>query len=59
MSTGAPLPAQLDVEKLRTARIAVYAIIQALDARLEETLPLIGLLAEIDGPLEAAARAGG
>jgi hypothetical protein len=48
------LPEGLDVEKLRLLRVNVHAIIQALDATLDDTLPVIGLLAEIDRRLKAA-----
>jgi hypothetical protein len=50
------LPEGLDVETLTLLRVNVYAIIQALDATLDDTLPVIGLLAEIDRRLADAGR---
>jgi hypothetical protein len=43
-----PLPDQLDLDGLRQTRDAVYAIIQAVGGTLDDNLPFIGLLAELD-----------
>jgi hypothetical protein len=48
-----PLPARLDIEMLRELRIAAYAIIQALDGTLDESLPFIGRLVEINRRIAA------
>jgi len=43
-----PLPDSLDIDDLRRVRDVVYAIIQALGGTLDDSLPFIGRLAEID-----------
>ena len=43
-----PLPDGLDLDGLRRARDIVYAIIHALGGRLDDSLPFIGRLAELD-----------
>jgi hypothetical protein len=43
-----PLPDELDIDGLRRTRDIVYAIIQALGGTLDDSLPLVGLLAEIE-----------
>jgi hypothetical protein len=43
-----PLPDQLALADLRRTRAIVYAIIQALGGTLDDSLPFIGRLAEID-----------
>jgi hypothetical protein len=43
-----PLPDSLDLDGLRHARDIVYAIIHALGGTLDDNLPFIGRLAEID-----------
>ena len=49
-----PVPGGLDVDGLRRVWLIVHAIIHALDCTLDECLPLIGRLVEIDRRLEAA-----
>jgi hypothetical protein len=53
MVIDGPLPARLDIEMLREMRDTVYAIIQALDGTLDESLPFIGRLVEIDRRIAA------
>ena len=48
------LPDGLDIDGLRCVRDTVYAIIHALDFTLDDSLPFIGRLAEIDRRLTAA-----
>ena len=55
-AVGLPLPDGLDSDQLQRARVIIYPIIQALDWTLDESLPLIGRLAEIDRRLEMQAR---
>jgi hypothetical protein len=43
-----PLPDELDLDGLRRTRDIVYAIIQAVGGTLDDSLPFIGLLAEIE-----------
>jgi hypothetical protein len=43
-----PLPDNLDIDGLRRTRDIVYAIIQAVGGTLDDSLPFIGLLTEID-----------
>lgn len=49
-----PLPNGLDIDDLRFLRDTVYAIIHALDSTLDDSLPFIGRLAEIDRRLAVA-----
>lgn len=49
-----PLPNGLDIDDLRFLRDTVYAIIHALDGMLDDSLPFIGRLAEIDRRLAVA-----
>jgi hypothetical protein len=43
-----PLPDNLDLDGLRQTRDVVYAIIYGLGGTLDDNLPFIGRLAEID-----------
>jgi hypothetical protein len=43
-----PLPDNLDLDGLRLARDIVYAIIHAIRGTLEDNLPFIGRLVELD-----------
>jgi hypothetical protein len=43
-----PLPDGLDLAALQELRPTVYALLHALDFTLDEAIPIIGLLVEID-----------
>ena len=43
-----PLPDSLDLAALQELRPTVYALLHALDFTLDEAIPIIGLLVEID-----------
>ena len=43
-----PLPDGLDLDALQELRPTVYALLHALDFTLDEAIPIIGLLVEID-----------
>jgi hypothetical protein len=47
-AVDSPLPDGFDIDDLRDLRDTVYAIIHALDGTLDDNLPFIGRLAEID-----------
>jgi hypothetical protein len=50
------LPQALDIDALRALRDAAHAVIHALDGTLDDALPFIARLVEIDRRLQAAAR---
>jgi len=48
-----PLPDGLDADALQRARIIVYALIRALRCALDDALPIVGRLVEIDRGIAA------